>query len=136
MIPSILNDDWIAPLVYLCYISLADIIPISAQLVSMLVVLNHSESKAQDSSQAENVNKGIPPSKRKYTFRSNDPEESHDSSATEEENLESVLPLGIVNPRQSSKTPLITFRRKPDFDHSRRSLSQTFTGKSFNSSVI
>ena len=100
----------------------------------MLVVLNHSESKIQDvSGKLETSDKFIK-NKRKFTFNSNDPEESHESSITDEENMEHVLPLGLLSPRVSSKTPLIKFRRRNDYDRSKRSLSQTFTAKSFNNS--
>lgn len=42
MIPSIKRDDWVAPIIYLAYISLVDILPITGQLISMLVVLDNS----------------------------------------------------------------------------------------------
>ena len=43
MTPSIDKDDWTAPIVYLIYISLADILPITAQLVSIIIILDKSK---------------------------------------------------------------------------------------------
>ena len=43
MVPSISNNDWIAPLVYLIYIIFADILPITVQLVSIIIVLDRGK---------------------------------------------------------------------------------------------
>ena len=77
MIPSIMKDDWIAPLVYLFYITFADIIPISAQLVSILVVLNQTKSRIQYVSRKLEISDKFSKKKRKFTFKSNDSEKSH-----------------------------------------------------------
>lgn len=48
LFPSMLNDTWSAPTIYFFYIIFADLLPITSQLVSMLVVnTNMSETHSQ-----------------------------------------------------------------------------------------
>ena len=57
MTPSIRRNDWIAPVVYLIYISLADLFPITCQLISVYIVLGQSQGSYKRSSSLKRTNK-------------------------------------------------------------------------------
>jgi hypothetical protein len=40
MQPSIRDDTWTAPIVYTFYITIADLLPITSQLISMVIVVD------------------------------------------------------------------------------------------------
>lgn len=46
MKPSITENDWRAPIIYLVYITLVDILPIVGQLISMAVILDTTKFRA------------------------------------------------------------------------------------------
>lgn len=157
MIPSIKNDDWTAPTVYLVYISLADIMPITGQLISMLVVLDHGKYQLMASSRKGSIEKknvcktnslDILRSNRKQIestnmekstntrqaprkisdFYSQEKDPSADSNSSDSGDLENVIHLGIFS-ADPKKHPLIKFTHK-DRSKMERSNSQTITYKS------
>lgn len=157
MIPSIKNDDWTAPLVYLIYISLADIMPITGQLISMLVVLDHGKyqlmaSSRKGSIEKKNANKTnsldiVRSNKRQIEstnmerstntrqaprklsdFYTQEKDLSEDSNSSDSGDLENVIHLGIFS-ADPKKHPLIKFTHQ-DRSRMERSNSQTITYKS------
>jgi hypothetical protein len=157
MIPSIKNDDYVAPVVYFIFITLADIFPITSQLVSMLVVLDkykviyerkHSIKKRlsdaedapildfekpNDHTQVNpNSSRGILPPILPFpivrTKVTPYTETSSNESSSDSEGFENVVHLGIFS-QGHQKSPLVHFNRQNVSRHD-RSNSQTITIKS------
>lgn len=57
MQPSIVEETWVAPIVYFLYIWVADLLPITSQLISMFIVVDDVHTNTVLSSGYEKNNK-------------------------------------------------------------------------------
>ena len=121
MVPSIDDDDWLAPMVYLSYILLADILPITGQLISFIIILDrrkyyHESLLADQFINITKRQKSLPIKDNKYFSDSNWHESEDDSLIT---------PLVVHNPVASRNS--IKFRRDQNSPEFSRSRSYSFT---------
>ena len=96
--PSITNNDWIAPIVYLIYILLVDIFPITTQLISIMIVLDRGKYYFQGLQTPENQRQG---EMRKLSFPGGNNRYFNDSVSSNSEDLLDIHPIQTNTPSQT-----------------------------------